>query len=87
MNLRDYGSGLANILRTPAIRNLTLVIAVRGMAQVGVVLFVPLYLVDVMMFSPEGQGTTMMLMQVGGMVALPYRLPASASLWCPGPRG
>ncbi len=69
MNLRDYGSGLANILRTPAIRNLTLVIAVRGMAQVGVVLFVPLYLVDVMMFSPEGQGTTMMLMQVGGMVA------------------
>ena len=69
MNLRDYGSGLADILRTPAIRNLTLVIAVRGMAQVGVVLFVPLYLVDIMMFSPEGQGTTMMLMQVGGMGA------------------
>ena len=46
-----------------------LVIAVRGMAQVGVVLFVPLYLVDIMEFSPEGQGTTMMLMQIGGMVA------------------
>ncbi len=69
MSIREYGSGLASILRTPAIRNLTLVIAVRGMAQVGVVLFVPLYLVDIMMFSPEGQGTTMMLMQIGGMVA------------------
>ena len=69
MNLRDYGRGLGTILRTPAIRNLTLVIAVRGMAQVGVVLFVPLYLVDIMEFSPEAQGTTMMLMQIGGMVA------------------
>ena len=69
MNLQDYGRGLGAILRTPAIRNLTLVIAVRGMAQVGVVLFVPLYLVDIMEFSPEGQGTTMMLMQIGGMVA------------------
>ena len=39
------------------------------MAQVGVVLFVPLYLVDIMEFSPEGEVATMMLMQVGGMVA------------------
>lgn len=69
MNLRDYAAGLATIARIPPIRNLTLVIAVRGMAQVGIVTFVPLYLVDTLKFSPEGQGTTMMLMQLGGMAA------------------
>ena len=69
MNLRDYGAGLMTIARVPSIRNLTLVIAVRGMAQVGIVLFVPLYLVNELKFSPEGQGTTMMLMQIGGMAA------------------
>ena len=69
MSLRDYGAGLITIARVPPIRNLTLVIAVRGMAQVGITMFVPLYLVNVLYFSPEGQGTTMMLMQIGGMAA------------------
>jgi sugar phosphate permease len=69
LSLRDYATGLAAIARVAPIRNLTLVIAVRGMAQVGIVLFVPLYLVNVLEFSPEGQGTTMMLMQIGGMAA------------------
>ena len=69
MGLRDYGVGLIAIARVPPIRNLTLVIAVRGMAQVGITMFVPLYLVNVLAFSPEGQGMTMMLMQFGGMAA------------------
>ena len=69
MSLRDYGAGLISIARIPPIRNLTLVIAVRGMAQVGITMFVPLYLVNELAFSPEGQGTAMMLMQIGGMVA------------------
>ena len=33
MSLRDYGAGLMTIARIPPIRNLTLVIAVRGMAH------------------------------------------------------
>ena len=69
MSLRDYSAGLMTIARIPPIRNLTLVIAVRGMAQVGITMFIPLYLVNELAFSPQGQGTTMMLMQIGGMAA------------------
>jgi MFS family permease len=69
LNLRDYATGLATIARIAPIRNLTLVIAVRGMAQVGVVTFLPFYLIGILEFSTDGTGATIMVMQFGGMAA------------------
>lgn len=69
MSLADYLAGLAAIARNRPVRNLTLVTGVRGMAQAGIVLFVPLYLVGELGFGPEQQGLAMMLMQLGGVAA------------------
>jgi MFS family permease len=69
LNPRDYATGLATIARIVPIRNLTLVIAVRGMAQVGIVTFLPFYLIEILEFSTDGTGLAIMVMQFGGMAA------------------
>ena len=69
MSFADYVAGMVAIARNRPVRNLTLVTGVRGMAQAGIVLYVPLYLVNVLEFSPAQQGTAMMLMQLGGVAA------------------
>ena len=69
LSFADYLAGMIAIARNRPVRNLTLVTGVRGMAQAGIVLYVPLYLVNVLEFGPAQQGTAMMLMQLGGVAA------------------
>lgn len=69
--LRGYAAGLVRLLRQGAVVTLCVLAGFRNMTQAGLVVFLPLYLADVLRLNPFLMGLTMMLMQVGGALATP----------------
>ena len=70
MGLGDYFAGMARLLRNRAVLGLCAMAGLRTMAQNGLLLFLPLYLVDVLKADPVETGAVMMAMQVGGILAV-----------------
>ncbi|HAA92753.1 MAG TPA: hypothetical protein DCE33_09930 [Rhodospirillaceae bacterium] len=71
MGLGDYISGYIRLLKNMPAMMVCMVSALRTMAQNGLLVFIPLYLIDVLGVSAALMGTAMLLMQVTGGVATP----------------
>lgn len=69
--LRDYLAGVGGLVRDRAVIGLCAMAGFRSMTQNGLLVFIPLYLADVLRVSPVVLGLVMMGMQVGGMIAGP----------------
>lgn len=67
----DYVKGLRDMLTDKAALGLCLMSGFRSMAQTGLLVFIPLYLADILGFNPFYIGLCMTAMQVGGFVAGP----------------
>jgi len=80
MSLREYITGIGKLIRDRAVLGLCLMAGFRSMAQNGLLVFLPLYLADVMKVSPVTMGLTVMAMQAGGMIAGPIAGVASDRL-------
>lgn len=72
-----YLQGVAGLLRDRAVIGLCTMAAFRSMTQNGLLVFVPLYLADVLEVSPVVLGLALMSMQIGGMVGGPVAGVAS----------
>ncbi|MFC1665366.1 MFS transporter, partial [Pseudomonadota bacterium] len=70
MGLGDFFTGVGRLLRNRAVLGLCLMAGLRTMAQNGLLMFLPLYLVDVLKADPLETGSIMMAMQIGGIVAV-----------------
>ena len=70
MGLGDYFAGMGRLLRDRAVLGLCLMAGLRTTAQNGLLMFLPLYLVDVLKADPVETGSVMMAMQVGGILAV-----------------
>lgn len=71
MGLGEYFSGLAELLRDKAVLGLCPMAGFRTMTQNGLLVFLPLYLADVLGVGPFLMGVALMAMQVAGMIAGP----------------
>ena len=71
MGLGEYFSGLAELLRDKAVLGLCLMAGFRTMTQNGLLVFLPLYLANVLDVGPFLMGVALMAMQVAGMIAGP----------------
>lgn len=69
--LGDYFKGVARLVRDKAMIGLCAMAGFRSMTQNGLLVFIPLYLADVLEVSPIVLGLAVMGMQIGGMVAGP----------------
>lgn len=69
--LGDYFKGVAALVRNRAVIGLCAMAGFRSMTQSGLLVFLPLYLADVLKVSPVVLGLALMSMQIGGMVAGP----------------
>ncbi len=67
----DYFKGLTQLVRRRAVLGLCLMAAFRSMAQVGLVMFLPLYLFDVLKVSPWLMGLAITCMHLGGVIVSP----------------
>ncbi len=70
MGLGDYFVGMGRLIRNRAVLGLCLMAGLRTTAQNGLLMFLPLYLVDVLKADALETGTVMMAMQVGGILAV-----------------
>ena len=68
---RAYLNGLGGLLRDPAVLGLSLAAGFRAMAQNGLLIYLPFYLVDVIRFDPLVAGLALTAMHIGGLVASP----------------
>ena len=71
LSLREYFQGIATLLGDRGVVGLALMAGVRSMAQSGLLLFIPLYLANVLKVGPTLVGLGIAAMQFGGMVAGP----------------
>lgn len=71
VDLGAYAHGLLNMARDRAVLALCLLAAFRAMAQSGMLLFLPLYVADVLQASPVTVGATVMAMHLGGVIVSP----------------
>jgi len=69
--LGDYFKGVAALVRNRAVIGLCAMAGFRSMTQSGLLVFLPLYLADVLKVSPVVLGAALMGMQLGGMIAGP----------------
>lgn len=69
--LGDYFKGVAALVGDRAIIGLCAMSGFRSMTQSGLLVFLPLYLADVLKVSPVVLGLALMSMQIGGMIAGP----------------
>ena len=69
--LGDYFKGVAALVRNRAVIGLCAMAGFRSMTQSGLLVFLPLYLADVLKVSPVVLGLALMSMQIGSMVAGP----------------
>jgi sugar phosphate permease len=69
MNLSDYVAGLKGILKERAVVGLCLIAGFRATAINGFLMFLPLYLINELDFSKIEMGTTITIMQIGGLIA------------------
>lgn len=67
----DYFKGLSALIRDRAVIGLCAMAGFRSMTQNGLMVFLPLYLANVLKVSPVVLGLTLMSMQIGGMIAGP----------------
>ena len=71
MGLRAYLAGYVNLLANIPAMMVCIVSSLRTMAQNGLLVFIPLYLIDVLGVSAALMGTGMLAMQIAGGVATP----------------
>ncbi len=71
MALSEYLLGLKRIVRDRMVLGLCLMAGFRSMAQNGLLVFLPLFLIDELHTGPIWMGVAMMAMQMGGLVAAP----------------
>jgi MFS family permease len=71
MGLAEYLLGLNRIVHDRLVVGLCLMAGFRSMAQNGLLMFLPLFLIDELHTGPIWMGVTMMAMQMGGLVAAP----------------
>jgi MFS family permease len=71
LDLRLYARGLWRTARQTAVWSLCLMSGFRTMMQIGLMVFLPLFLSHELGLNPFWMGVALMLMQVGGMVATP----------------
>lgn len=71
MDLTAYFRGLGAMIRHRPTVGLCLLAAFRSMAQNGLLLFLPLYLMDVLKTSPVVMGTALMAMHLAGAIVSP----------------
>ncbi len=69
MNLREYVLGLKGIIKERAVVGLCLMAGFRATAVNGLLMFLPLYLINELKFSEIQMGSTLSIMQIGGLVA------------------
>jgi MFS family permease len=67
----DYFKGVTALARDRAVIGLCAMAGFRSMSQSGLLVFLPLYLADVLKVSPVVLGLALMSMQIGGMIAGP----------------
>jgi MFS family permease len=67
----EYGRNLARVMKNRAVLGLCVMAGLRTMAQNGLLVFLPLYLADVLGAGPIAMGVALMAMQGGGIVAAP----------------
>lgn len=82
MALADYLAGVRLMLRDRAVLGLCLMASLRSMAQSGLLLFLPLYLSDVLQVSPVIMGSAVMAMHLGGVVVGPIAGHVSDRIGC-----
>jgi len=71
MSLGDYLHGLAEMVRNRAVLGLCLMAGFRSMTQNGLLVFVPLFLVNELGAGPVLLGVGIMVMQLAGMISGP----------------
>lgn len=71
MSMSEYLLGLNRIVRDRLVLGLCLMSGFRSMAQNGLLVFLPLFIVDDLHAGPIWLGVAMMAMQMGGLVAGP----------------
>ena len=71
VGFRDYLSGLKGLVQRKAVLGLCLMAALRSMAQNGLLMFLPLYLADVLKVSPVMLGAAIASMHLGGVIVSP----------------
>ena len=71
MGFGDYLGGLAILVRSRAVLGLCLMASFRSTAQVGLVMFLPLYLYNVLEVSPWLMGLAITGMHLGGVIVSP----------------
>ena len=71
MSFSEYLLGLKGIVRDRLVLGLCLMAGFRSMAQNGLLVFLPLFLIDELRTGPIWMGVAMMAMQMGGLVAAP----------------
>lgn len=71
MGFAEYLGGLKRIARDRLVLGLCLMAGFRSMAQNGLLVFLPLFLIDELKTGPVWMGVAMMAMQVGALVAAP----------------
>jgi MFS family permease len=77
MSFREYLAGLVKLIKNRVVLSLCLMSAFRSMAQNGLFLFLPLFMVDVLGFGSVLLGIALMSMQIGGVFAGPLAGAAS----------
>ncbi len=71
MAFSEYLLGLKRIVRDRMVLGLCLMAGFRSMTQNGLLMFLPLFLIDELHTGPIWMGVVMMAMQMGGLVAAP----------------
>ena len=69
MGIGEYFRRMFQVVRNPTVLGLCTMAGLRTMAQNGLLMFLPLYLVDILLFSPGAMGAVMTAMQVAGIAA------------------
>lgn len=72
LGIGEYGRNLVRVMKDRAVLGLCLMAGFRTMAQHGLLVFLPLYLADVLEAGPVAMGVALMAMQGGGVIAAPF---------------
>lgn len=71
VGFREYVNGIAALMRRRDVLGLCLMAAFRSMAQAGLLMFLPLYLTNVLKVEPVVMGAAIMTMHLGGVIVSP----------------
>ena len=71
MSFGEYLTGAVGLFRNRAVLGICIMSAFRSMAQNGLLIFLPLYMADVLGFTPVLLGVALMVLQIGGFIAGP----------------